>query len=93
MLLETPFDYTDYVRPACLPPKNFDFDVGRMIISGIGNTAPSDEKSNYVDEMKWTTVPMCRQNVCKNNSAIRYLFKEGNFNIIFQLGIGSVVFF
>ena len=84
MLLESPFDYTDFVRPACLPPKDFDFDSGRMIISGIGNTAPSDEKSNYVDEMKWTTVPMCRQNVCKNNSAIRYLFKEGNLNLIFS---------
>ena len=72
MLLETPFDYTDYVRPACLPQKDFDFNVGRMIISGI------------VDEMKWTTVPMCRQNVCKNNSAIGYLFNEGNFNVIFE---------
>ena len=34
MMLASPFDYTDYVRPACLPPPDFEFENGRMIVSG-----------------------------------------------------------
>ena len=35
MMLASPFEYTDYVRPACLPPAEFEFENGRMIVSGM----------------------------------------------------------
>merc|ERR1712241_963217 len=38
MVVDPPFDYTDYVRPACLPSPSFKVELGHMIISGVGKT-------------------------------------------------------
>ena len=79
MLLARPFDYTDYVRPACLPPRNFNLgsSTGRMIISGLGNTAQTGQRDKFPDTMQYTTIPMCSQSTCKSNANIGPYFKEG----------------
>merc|ERR1719356_406330 len=78
MLLAKPFEYTDYVRPACLPPRNFNLgsSTGRMIISGLGNTAQTGQTDKFPDTMQYTTIPMCSQSTCKSNANIGPYFKE-----------------
>ena len=60
MIVESDFEYTDYVRPACLPSPSFNFKKGHMIISGLGNT-----EEGWVKPMKYATIPMCNQNACQ----------------------------
>ena len=38
MKLESPFTYTDFVRPACLPDKDFEMETGWTAITGWGAT-------------------------------------------------------
>ena len=38
MKLESPFTYTDFVRPACLPDKDFEMETGWTVITGWGAT-------------------------------------------------------
>ena len=57
MMLSSPFEYTDYVRPACLPPPEFEFENGRMIVSGTGDTTGMRD---FTDNVMYVTVPMCK---------------------------------
>lgn len=77
MNLAEPFEYTDYVRPACLPQPNFTYDNGRMIISGTGNTAKGGVDSRFVNPMQYTTIPMCSQKACDQNRIQGHLFQPG----------------
>ena len=79
MLLARPFDYTDYVRPACLPPRNFNLDssTGRMIIEGFGNKELMEQTDRFPTTMKYYTIPMCSQSTCKSNPNIGYYFNKG----------------
>jgi len=61
MFADEPFEYTDYVRPACLPTASFDFEEGHMIISGLGKT-----EKGWIEPMNYATIPMCNQKACKD---------------------------
>ena len=45
MKLESPFTYTDFVRPACLPDKDFEMETGWTAITGWGATEQGSPES------------------------------------------------
>jgi len=59
MKLESPFTYTDFVRPACLPDKDFEMETGWTAITGWGAT---EQGSTQI--LKKTTVPMWKRQKC-----------------------------
>ena len=51
--VDRPFQFTDYVKPACLVPENFQFNERvECLISGWGNTARHDRPDDYMDTMQ-----------------------------------------
>ena len=67
MVVSTPFEYTDYVRPACLPDTS-GFKITkarerkpRCIISGWGTT----EKGQLADDLLYRDIPMHSFQQCK----------------------------
>lgn len=63
MVLERPFKYTKFVRPACLPKANFKiFDGAAAIISGWGMT-----ERGAATRLKQNVIPMHSHRVCNAN--------------------------
>ena len=54
MKLESPFTYTDFVRPACLPDKDFEMETGWTAITGWGATeqGSSQQKNNIQSTLR-----------------------------------------
>ena len=73
LLLRSPFNFDDYVRPACLPPLNWTskFSGGLMVTSGmgqIGNDKPTSE-------LKLTSIHMLSKKDCKTSEFPGSYFK------------------
>ena len=73
MLIESPFDFDDYVRPACLPPLDWTskFSGGIMVASGMGEI----ENDKSTSELKLASIHMLSKNKCKNLDFPGSLFK------------------
>ena len=64
LLLESPFKFDDYVRPACLPPIDWTskFSEGIMITSGMGEIGINITRT----ELKLDSIQMFSKNKCKS---------------------------
>ena len=65
LLLRSPFNFDDYVRPACLPPLNWSskFSGGLMITSGMGQIGVNKRTT----ELKLASIHMLSKNDCKKS--------------------------
>ena len=63
LLLRSPFNFDDYVRPACLPPLNWTskFSGGLMVTSGMGMINNFESTS----ELKIASIQMLKKSECK----------------------------
>ena len=63
LLLRSPFNFDDYVRPACLPPIDWTskFSGGLMVASGMGMINDNDSTT----ELKIASIRMLRKSDCK----------------------------
>ncbi|CAG5076768.1 Oidioi.mRNA.OKI2018_I69.PAR.g8540.t1.cds [Oikopleura dioica] len=68
MVTDTAFQFNDYVKPACLPPKNFKPVGGDCIISGWGHTSSGGKAS---DRLLWTLIPLFDRSVCSRKLGSR----------------------
>ena len=73
--MDQPFQISDFVRPACLPPRGWagNLQGGEMVISGMGKTMQISTQS---PNMKVATIPMKSKMECKNNPNIGSAFKR-----------------
>ena len=64
LLLESPFKFDDYVRPACLPPIDWTskFSEGIMVASGMGRI----DNVHGTTELKLASLQMFSKNKCKS---------------------------
>ena len=64
LLLESSFDFDDYVRPACLPPLDWTskFGEGKMVASGMGEIGINKTTT----ELKLDSIQMFSKNKCKS---------------------------
>ena len=65
LLLRSPFNFDDYVRPACLPPIDWSskFSGGLMITSGMGQIGVNKRTT----ELKLASIHMLSKNDCKKS--------------------------
>lgn len=61
--LESPIQFTDKIRPVCLPNKNHNFDNKDAIVAGWGLIKEGGVTSNYLQEV---TVPIITNQQCRN---------------------------
>jgi len=61
-VMDTPFEYTDWVRPACLPNANFKTSGFNLIISGWGET-----ENGPTRDLLMNVIPMHNMNHCQAN--------------------------
>ncbi|CAG5076771.1 Oidioi.mRNA.OKI2018_I69.PAR.g8541.t1.cds [Oikopleura dioica] len=61
MVTDTAFQFNDYVKPACLPPKNFKPVGGYCFISGWDHTASGGHSS---DRLLWDLIPLYERIFC-----------------------------
>ena len=75
LIVDKPFLISDFVRPACLPPRGWagNLQGGKMVISGMGKT---QQLSTQSPNMKVATIPMKSKMECKNNPSIGSAFKR-----------------
>ena len=57
------FEYTEYVRPVCLPEAGFEVRPGNGLISGFGRT-----QFGSTNFLQFTTVPILSHEECKSNA-------------------------
>ena len=68
VLITTEFDFSDYVRPACLPSNTLTMPNGEYcIISGWGHTRYKNGKTRgkMSPRLKWASVPIRSQQECR----------------------------
>ena len=63
LLLRSPFNFDDYVRPACLPPIDWTskFSGGLMVTSGMGKIGVNKRTT----KLKLDSIQMFSKNKCK----------------------------
>ena len=75
LLLESPFNFDDYVRPACLPPINWTsytyFKGGIMVASGMGRI----DNVHLTTELKLASIQMLTKDECRGHPWVKYYFK------------------
>ena len=77
LIVNYPFPINDFIRPACLPPILWSWNLkgGNMVISGMGKTPTSYEWSPSYGRslnMQIATIPMKSKRECYDNlNAIR----------------------
>ena len=64
LLLRSPFNFDDYVRPACLPPIDWTskFSGGLMVTSGMGQIGVNKSTT----KLKLDSIQMFSKNECKS---------------------------
>ena len=73
MILDKPFNFDDYVRPACLPPINWmsNFKGGIMVASGMGRI----DNAHRTTELKLASIQMLTKDECRRDSWVKDYFK------------------
>ena len=64
MIVDQPFHFDDYVKPACLPPLDWTskFNGGTMVVAGMGDIG----NDKYASELKLTSIQMLSKSKCKS---------------------------
>ena len=68
MVTDSAFEFNDYVKPACLPPRNFKPVGGDCIISGFGHTSQGGRASK---DLLWTLIPLMDRQTCSSKLGMR----------------------
>ena len=73
MILDKPFNFDDYVRPACLPPINWmsNFKGGIMVASGMGRI----DNVHRTNELKLASIQMLTKDECRRDSFVKNYFR------------------
>ena len=75
MILDKPFNFDDYVRPACLPPINWTsnthFKGGIMVTSGMGRI----DNPHRTNELKLASIQMLTKDECRRHTWVEDYFK------------------
>ena len=73
MILDKPFNFDDYVRPACLPPINWmsNFKGGIMVASGMGRI----DNVHRTNELKLASIQMLTKDECRRDSFVKIYFR------------------
>ena len=79
MILDKPFNFDDYVRPACLPPINWMsntyFKGGIMVASGMGRI----DNVHRTTEVKLASIQMITKDKCREHPWVKSYFKGEKF--------------
>ena len=75
MILDKPFNFDDYVRPACLPPIDWTskryFKGGVMVVSGMGRI----DNDHRTAELKLASLQMLTKDECRRDSFVKNYFR------------------